>query len=75
MCNTTIKITLEHYGWIALLSCEYHTWLDRESINHESIPGISEDAVKLGHWEWVDLTLETMQNEIAASTDDMAEAL
>ncbi|KAG8713233.1 hypothetical protein FRC08_013530 [Ceratobasidium sp. 394] len=70
MRNTTIKITLEHYGRIALLSREYRTWSDRESI-----PGISADAVKLGYWEWVDLTLETVRNEIAASTCDKAEAL
>ncbi|KAG9089455.1 hypothetical protein FS749_001315 [Ceratobasidium sp. UAMH 11750] len=70
MRNTTIKITREHYGRIALLSREYRTWSDRESI-----PDISEAAMKLGYWEWVDATLETVRNEIAASARDKTEAL
>ncbi|EUC61580.1 hypothetical protein RSOL_400100, partial [Rhizoctonia solani AG-3 Rhs1AP] len=52
MRNTSIKVTPEHYGRIALLSREYSLW--------EARP---QSLTKAKYWEWVDKALEWVREQ------------
>ncbi|KDN34288.1 hypothetical protein RSAG8_12613, partial [Rhizoctonia solani AG-8 WAC10335] len=52
MRNTSIKVTREHYGRIAVLSREYSLWETR-----------SQSLSKAKYWEWVDKALERVREQ------------